>query len=319
MDIKHRYAAAQDALRRARRILIVSHKKPDGDTLGAAAGLLLACHSWGFPADAFCLDPVPPPYRYMPGTEQFSTDPALFAAADTIAVCDAGDLAYAGIERFVLDRTVKPVIINFDHHATNRHFGDINVVDAGASSTAEVVYHFLEFCRAEVSQKVATSLLTGILTDTSVFSNPATTSASLDAASALMRRGAKIQDVSNRLMRNKPIEALKLWGEVLSRLKYDAHLGIASTVIFERDLRESGVEDEHVEGLSNFLNHVLSAKVVMVLRELPGGKVKGSLRTAEEIDVSALAKLLGGGGHKKAAGFTVSGKIVEANGAWRVV
>ncbi|MEK9152331.1 MAG: DHHA1 domain-containing protein, partial [Patescibacteria group bacterium] len=247
-------------------------------------------------------------------------DPAVIISGrpDVIAVFDAGDLGYAGVLDMIAAMNNHPTIINFDHHATNTNFGDINVLDVGASSTAEVVYHFLHSGNVDISREIATCLLTGILTDTGSFSNPATTASSLEAASDLLRRGASIHEVARRLMRNKPMEALRLWGLVLARLKYDAKLGVATTAIFRRDLEDSGVEEEHVEGLSNFLNSFLNAKVVLVLKELPDGKVKGSFRTADELDVSVIAKLMGGGGHKKAAGFTAPGRIVEGENGWRV-
>jgi phosphoesterase RecJ-like protein len=236
-----------------------------------------------------------------------------------MAVFDAGDLRFAGIADLVAAMPRRPFILNFDHHATNERFGDVNVLDVTASSTAEVVYNFFRDCGKDIDKAIATCLLTGILTDTGNFSNPATSKSSLEAASDLLGRGGKIQEVANRLMRNKSMESLRLWGDVLSRLKYNEKLGVASTVIFNKDLEREGVEDEQIEGVSNFLNNFLDVKIVLVLRELPGGLVKGSFRTAENVDVSLIAKVLGGGGHKKAAGFTVPGRVIETPEGWRVI
>ncbi|MEY4744942.1 MAG: hypothetical protein RL272_887 [Candidatus Parcubacteria bacterium] len=320
MDISFLHRSAHEKIRAAGRVLIVAHKKPDGDTLGAASAMFNFCRANGIPATGFCLDEVPNQYAYMPGTEEFTADPSVFSDArhDVLAVFDAGDLRFAGIADMVAAMPSKPVIVNFDHHATNERYGDVNVVDVSASSTAEVVYDFLGVVGADIDRAVATCLLTGILTDTGSFSNPATTDSSLEAASDLMRRGAKMQEVANRLMRNKSLTSLRLWGQVLARLKYNEKLGVASTAIFAKEIEAEGVDEEHVEGVSNFLNQFLDAKVVLVLKEVPGNKVKGSLRTAEDIDVSALAKILGGGGHKKAAGFTIPGRIVETEKGWRV-
>jgi phosphoesterase RecJ-like protein len=318
MDITFLHSAAHDALKKAKRVLIVSHPKPDGDTLGAASAMLNFCRKAGIPADAFCLDPVPEQYLYMPGTEEFGSDKGIFASTphDVLAVFDAGDLRFAGIDGLIPTMPAKPFILNFDHHATNERFGDMNILDVKASSTAEVVYDFFRTNGIAIGKDEATCLLTGILTDTGGFSNPATTGSSLVAASDLLRRGAKIQDVANRLVRNKTIDALRLWGKALARLKYNQKLGAASTAVFASDLGD--IDDEHVEGISNFLNRFLDVKIVLVLKELPDGKVKGSFRTAEDLDVSLPAKLLGGGGHKKAAGFTIPGRIVETANGWKV-
>jgi len=260
---------------------------------------------------------------YMRGAERYTTDSAVFDEDhDVVVVMDCSDLRYAGVHEYVPKMTVpggrrRPVLINLDHHITNEMYGDLNVVDAGASSACELTHRFFEAVGVEVNQEMATCLLTGILTDTSHFSNPATTRSSLESASRLLQRGAKVHDVSRNLQRNKSVDALRLWGSVLSRLKFNEKLGVASTVIFNDDLGE-GITEEHVEGVSNFLNQFLEAKVIMVLREMPDGKVRGSLRSAENIDVSQIAKLMGGGGHKKAAGFAVPGKIVEDKTGWRV-
>ena len=104
----------------------------------------------------------------------------------------------------------------------------------------------------------------------------------------------------------------------MARLKHDEKLGVSSTAISEHEVAAEGIEEEHVEGISNFLNRFLDTKVVLVLKEVSGNKVKGSFRSADDIDVSLPAKILGGGGHKKAAGFTVRGRIVETADGWRV-
>ena len=229
MDIRFLNRAAYDAITKAKRVLVVAHRKPDGDTLGAASGMFNFCVQKGIPVTAFCADPIPEQYSFMPGTDEFSCDPAVFqdASHDVLAMFDAGDLRFAGIADLVAAMPKKPYILNFDHHATNERFGDVNVLTVGASSTAEVVYRFMQDCGIEIDRKIATCLLTGILTDTGNFSNPATTNSCLEAASDLLRRGGKIQEVSNKLMRNKSVESLRLWGDVLSRLKYNEKIGRA--------------------------------------------------------------------------------------------
>lgn len=322
-DMRYRYAAAHDALANAKRIVVVSHPKPDGDTLGAAAGMLTYCRKAGMQVTGFCHDAIPHQYHYLPGTEHFTNDADVFHrddGADVIAVFDAGDLRFAKIDGHLGAMRRKPVVINFDHHATNEHFGDINVVDVSAASTTEVVYGFLDSIGHRPCEDISKCLLTGILTDTGGFSNAATTGRSLHVASDLVRHGARIQEVALRLDRNKPVHALRVWGSVLDRLKFHEDTGVASTAVFLSDYGDAtGVDEEHVEGISNFLNKFLDVPVVLVLKEVPDGKVKGSLRTTADIDVSAIAKALGGGGHKKASGFTIAGTLQERDDRWCVV
>ncbi len=318
MDIRFLYRGAREALAGAKRVLTVSHKKPDGDTLGSAAAFIDHCLGQGIAVTAFCVDAPPEQYSYLPGIERFTSDRRVFQdrGYDVLVVFDSGDLRFAGVADLVAAMPGRPLTIAFDHHATNERYADINVVDATASSTAEVVYNYLTAAGADIGPVAATCLLTGIYSDTDSFTNPATSENALRAASHLIGRGAQIQTISARLTHNKTLPSLRLWGQVFSRLKFDERLGIASTAVFCEDCR--GVGDDQVEGMANFLNNFLESKVVLVLKEVPGGLVKGSFRTAAEVDVSAVAKELGGGGHRKAAGFTIPGRIAETATGWRV-
>jgi len=305
----------------SRRPILVSHRKPDGDTLGG----MMAVYNWlrdqGREAYAFCVDAPSSAYSYFPRIRDVQTNPETFQdeAIDMVCVFDAGDLQYAGIDAFVAAMPKRPFVANFDHHVTNTSFGDANLVVTDASSTAEVVHSFFIANDVEVTQAMATCLMTGLLTDTSNFSNPATTVKSLEIASELLLKGVSMRDITRRLMRNKPVAALKLWGLALERLRWDEGKKTATTALFLKDLAEHPVDDEHLEGLSNFLNHILKADVVLVLKETHDGKVKGSYRSATDVDVAELAKAYGGGGHKKAAGFTVAGTIGEHADGWKII
>jgi phosphoesterase RecJ-like protein len=252
--------------------------------------------------------------------EEVTTEPAVFSDPDVDMICvfDAGDLKYAGIDEFVEGMGERPYIANFDHHVTNDFFGDENLVIIGASSTAEVVHGFFRTNGESPTREMSVCLMTGLLTDTSNFSNPATTVGSLEAASDLLLRGADINDITRRLMKDKPLMALKVWGLALERLKWHPDEKLATTALFRKDFEEHEVDDEHLEGLSNFLNHLLTAEVVLVLKETTNGRVKGSYRSANDIDVAEMAKQYGGGGHKKAAGFAVEGEIIESDSRWEI-
>jgi phosphoesterase RecJ-like protein len=318
MEMRYLNLQAGEVIRGAKRLLIVAHKKPDGDTLGAACAMIGYCRVNGIVFDAFCLDLPGPQYRFLAGSEAFSNDPAVFTKGhDVLAVFDAGDLRFAGVDAFVRAMSPRPTIVNFDHHATNERFGDINVVDVGSSATTEVVWHFFEDNGFTADRDIATCVLTGIVTDTGVFTNPSTTTGSFRSAAALLRKGADVHDVARRLIRNKPVAALRVWGAAFSRLKYHPELDLASTAIFASDLGD--VDDEHTEGIANFLNQFLASNVVLVLRETGDGMVKGSLRTASGVDVADLAKALGGGGHKKASGFLCRASIEERPEGWVAV
>lgn len=306
----------------ADRILIVAHQKPDGDALGSTLALAHYLAHLGKTHVCFCIDEVPRQYSYLPRAKEFITNHEDIQNLhfDVICILDSGDLAYAGVEELIERlQEHKPTIINIDHHPTNTHFGHVNVVHDRASSTSEMIFHFLDFCRHPISQDVATCLLTGILTDTGVFSNLATTPSSLEAASRLLSYGARVKQIMQHTMRNKTLANMRLWGRALSRLKQNPETGVVSTAILQKDFDELGIDDDSTEGISNFLNNLGEAKMIMVYKESKDGKIKVSLRTTQpDVDVSTVAQKYGGGGHRKAAGFTLHGKLQETGTGWEV-
>ncbi|MEK7158007.1 MAG: DHH family phosphoesterase, partial [Patescibacteria group bacterium] len=266
-----------------------------------------------------CNDPVPATLEFLPGMERLTTDPAVFSAdVDLIVVCDAGDLGYAGIEEEV-KHCPRARILNIDHHATNTRFGHVNLVMTEASSTTAVLHQLFTFHHLPITKAMATNLLVGILYDTGNFSNAATTLYAYEAASDLLKRGARIPFLVQHMVRNKNLRLLRLWGRALSRLRRDPRTGFATTAIFYRDFTECGVTEQSFEGLPNFLNSLNGVSAVMVLKENGNGMVKGSLRTTGyEIDVSKIAQQYGGNGHRRAAGFVAAGTIVERPEGWEI-
>jgi phosphoesterase RecJ-like protein len=307
------------ALHSARRVVLVAHQGPDADTLGSILACSMALEQMGKVAIPFCKDPVPVMLGFLPGIERLTTDPNVFSSnVDIILVCDAGDLGYAGIEEEVT-RCPQARIINIDHHATNARFGHINLVIPDASSSTTILHQLLALHDLPITKAMATNLLVGIIYDTGNFSNAATTLHAFEAASHLLKRGARIPFVVQHMVRNKNLQLLRLWGRALSRLRKDPNTGFATTAIFHQDFSECGVTEQSFEGLPNFLNSLEGVSAVMVLKENGGGRIKGSLRTTgDEIDVAKIAQQYGGNGHRRAAGFVVQGTIVERPEGWDV-
>ncbi len=300
-------------LEQARLIIIIPHQNPDGDALGAATALYEHLQGLDKTVHIFCATALPPGrWSFLQHSRHVTTDPSIFNVpdVDTIIVVDSGDLRYAGVDALVKDHSA--TIINIDHHATNEHFGHYNLVIPTAASTTEVLYRFFKIGRSSINQKTATSLLTGLITDTDSFSNAATSPEMMHAASDLIRHGGNLQRVTDATLKNKSLNALRMWGTVLSRLKKHDPLDLAYTYMTRADLATHGLSDTESEGIANFLNHLEDSKIALMLKETADGKIKGSFRTThDDIDVTILAKKLGGGGHKKAAGFTTDGTIEQ--------
>ena len=306
----------------AENILLVCHQQPDADAVGSVVAISEWLMAMGKSPTKFCKDPAPASLEWLSNFENLETKVGEIIKQDfdLVIVVDSGDLKYAGLEEVLQYFNRRPFIINIDHHATNQFFGDINVVDTAAASTTEIIYRIFKNLKIKIPARVASALLAGIIGDTYSFTNTNTDQRSLDAASGLLISGASLPQVNDSVLRNKNIETLKLWGKVLLRLQYNPNFDMAVTVVTAEDFQESGLDMEAAEGISNFLNNLDSAKAVCVLAQ-QGEMVKGSLRTNSDlIDVSKIAKMLGGGGHKKAAGFKVKGQIVkDSAGHYQIV
>lgn len=308
--------------RHARRVAVVPHKNPDGDTLGAAVAFYIYLKRRGVDAKLWCKTPVSVALAFLPHVSEmhFSAETWEHEQFDTVCVFDAGDPVFAGVQERIDALHTKPTIINFDHHHTNTRFGDFNFVNTHAASTTEVVYDYLTALGELVDRDTATALMTGLMTDTGNFSNPATSERALEIGADLTRRGANYKAILNYTYLNKSADALKLWGIALTRLKINLELSLAYTALTRADMEGLAVTENDLEGIANLLNSVGTAKVALVLKETRDGFVKGSLRTThDDADVAAIAAAFGGGGHQKAAGFAVRGTLAEKNGEWIIV
>ncbi|MBI2483172.1 DHH family phosphoesterase [Candidatus Uhrbacteria bacterium] len=315
------YRALWDRLRAAQDILLVSPKRPDGDSLGSICGMWSALRFIGKSATLFCVDPAPPTYGMLPGIHMLAVGaPALHHRTfDVIIVVDAGDLDFAGI-RAELPQWKRSggALVVIDHHATNTRFGDVNCVITTAASTTEVITRILQVNAVPITPATATALLFGLVYDTDGFSNPATSVTAAATAAALLAAGAQMGPILRAQYRSKPIGSFQLWGRAFERLVMHPRWQVATTVLLPEDFAACGAES--TEGLANFLQNVLPAKAVLVLKDSGTGMVRGSFRTLRnDVDLGALAEHLGGGGHRKASGFGVPGRVVREGDRWRVV
>lgn len=320
--MEHLARQIHNQLLSAKNTLIISHQNPDGDTLGSACALLQYLKTRGKPVRAFCATPVKKQHYFLPRIEDFVFDWQNLADQifDTVVVLDSGDLRYAGVAHHLQALNYQPTIINIDHHATNELYGHHNLVITTAAATAEVLHLFFKSNKISIDREMALALLTGLVTDTTHFSNPATSATALKAGSDLLAAGGNLRVIRQWLFQNKTIAGLQLWGRVLCRLETNSEYNIATSYITIRDGQELAVPDDEMEGLINFLSGVLDCPITLLLKEKEGGIIKGSFRARrDDIDVSALAQRWGGGGHKKAAGFTIKGRLMETSEGLKII
>jgi phosphoesterase RecJ-like protein len=298
---------AADLVRGVERIAVLSHVDPDADAIGSIVGLSAGLRALGKHVVTALAD-APPVYAYfLEGTSEIvSTLPDepfdLYVFADAADAERVGSLYTEDRERFE-----GATILNIDHHRTNPEFGRVNLVDGAASSTSEIMYRLLTRLEAPVGREVAIALAFGIVGDTGSFRNGATTPGSLETMAQLLRCGADVQAIAFELFERKRFTAARLWGEILSGLHLFAERRIVIAWLSQAMLRAYDVTLDETEGIAAYLRGIEEADVAILLKETENGDVKVSFRSRPQIDVSVLALALGGGGHKQAAGCTVSG------------
>lgn len=308
-----------DEISKAHRILCLTDERIDGDTIGSTLGMFHVLQEMGKDVHVYSPQPLHETLSFLPGTEMIRRDESLFddAEFDLILIFDCADGEY--IQPLLPRMKRKVPVVVFDHHATNPKYGSHNLIEPDAASTADVVWRFLQQAGYAVNRHAAQCILTGICTDTGIFSTSNTTSDALEAAQELTKLGAKMPEIVRNTMMHKSINALKLWGLAFERLHENEQFGAIATAIRQQDLTDLHVEQEDLQGLSNFLNAMLEGSdVVAVFYEKEDGSVKGSFRSRER-DVAALAQKYGGGGHIRASGFSIpSATLVEKNGQWKI-
>ncbi|MBN1258509.1 DHH family phosphoesterase [Candidatus Peregrinibacteria bacterium] len=301
----------------ARRILIIPHKNPDGDAIGSALGLYRVFSDMGKEAEVACYDVPPTPFNFIPDIEKVKVGlPEL--THDIIFIVDSGATHLTGFNEShprLFDKSLPTV--NIDHHPTNENYGRLNLVAPTAASTTSILYRLVFQLDWPLSREAATCFLTGIYTDTGSFMHSNTDSLTLQIAARLVARGADLRSISKELFNTTKISTLQLWGRVLKNT-YQTGEGVTVSVVTEKDFEDTGADYSEMTGVVDYVNSVPDSAYSVILSER-AGKVKGSLRTLrDEINVSDIASQWGGGGHAKAAGFTVPGKL-EREIRWKVV
>ncbi|HLM84008.1 MAG TPA: bifunctional oligoribonuclease/PAP phosphatase NrnA [Candidatus Bathyarchaeia archaeon] len=302
-------------LEKSRRVLLVAHSRPDGDTIGSVFALKgYLENDLGKKADAVCSDPYPEYLKSLFGGDDIVSSEKI--SADDYDLLIGSDAVGRSFEKIVKRKNKGQKVIIFDHHPTielKEIKPDIMVADENYSSVCEILYDFFDFHRIDLDKKMAAYLLTGILNDTAVFQHANTSARVMEISAALMRKGAPMSKIIEATFKNKKLETLKLWGRALQRAEINEKTGAILSFITTEDMRELGIKEDEVGRIAELLNTVVGTKFSLVLIEKGQNKIKGSLRSEwyKNVDVSEIAQKLRGGGHKLASGFEIVGKIVK--------
>ncbi|MFN2610661.1 MAG: bifunctional oligoribonuclease/PAP phosphatase NrnA [Actinomycetota bacterium] len=303
---KQGWDEAARALAAAETVAVCCHVAPDGDALGSMLGLggflmrqgKTVHMSWGSPTTK-----APPQYGFMPGLDQVIASAEVPDVLDVFVAIDCGDNSRLESlkDRFDSAKTT----INIDHHISNDSFADINIVDPDRASSCELAFELIKRMDGDVEAQEALCLYTGIVTDTGRFQYSNASPATLRAAAELRDLGLDHEKVSAEIYESNSFAYLRVLGIVLSRASLEE--GFVWSWVDQADL--SGVDLDETEHFIDALRAVREARVAAILKQQPEGGYKVSLRSKGDVDVAAIAKGLGGGGHARAAGYSSTAPI----------
>jgi phosphoesterase RecJ-like protein len=305
----HLLDEALTLLMQSERPILITHPRPDGDTIGSALALRMALLEKGKSPIVACVHPIPETMAYVPGAETFVQEIPADADPDLVVILDMSDLKRTGGLYKPAWRGSVPLLV-IDHHETNDGFGDVSLIQPEAAATALPLLELLEAWDIPIRDDIATALLLGILTDTRGLRTEATTPDVLAIVARLVEAGGDYLGVMQRSLDAVPYVQMRGWGVALSRLQLDH--GIAWTTFPLAEKEALGIADHDDLDLGNLISQVAEAKIIATFLEMRDATIKVSFRARPGYNVAPIAKGLGGGGHRQAAGCSVSGPLEAA-------
>jgi phosphoesterase RecJ-like protein len=293
-----------DAIRARRRFVLSSHSRPDGDSIGSQLAMAYALRALDKTATVVNADPAPAPLTAFPGVLDIRIASQVEGDFDAAIIMECGDLGRTGVSG--LDRFF---VVNIDHHPGNAGYGRINWFDAGAAACGEMVFDLIRALGVPLSPEMATHIYLAILTDTGSFHYSSISPRTFEVCRECLEAGVDPVLVARNVYDSNNMGRLKLFGAVLSAMQIDATGRIAIVYLDHEMARAAGGTYEDTEGLINLPLTVKEIQAVVFFKQDEGEQYRVSMRSKGEIDIGAVAKSFGGGGHKNAAGCTVSGAI----------
>ncbi|WP_324667543.1 DHH family phosphoesterase [Geochorda subterranea] len=310
-EVERRLGPLVEALRGADRIAVLGHVNPDLDSIGSVLALHLALAAAGKTSWPVTPDPGSPYWAFLPGHDRLVVGAPEWLRPDAVAVLDTEiaperlGQAWALVERAALR-------LNLDHHDTNRGGADAALVEPAAAATGELVFYLVRALGVPVTPEIAACLYAAILTDTGSFRYANTTARTLALASALVATGVEPHEMATRIYDTRSWAYMKLLGRLLSRLERTEDGKVAWMWVRHEDAVEAGLLASEVEGLAQYPRMVEGVEVALLFKETEPGVVRVSLRSQRFVDVAAIARAFGGGGHVRAAGCTLTGSLEQA-------
>ncbi|HBA36816.1 TPA: hypothetical protein DCZ15_02975 [Candidatus Falkowbacteria bacterium] len=335
MNFTEKLQTAYTRIKLAKRVLLVGHVSPDADALASISAMAEIADGFGAEVSAYAGQKPDNYYDFIPRNNLVSTaEPVDLKVFDLILILDCGSIARTGLEKR-LRALIKaeqdghiarrPYLMEFDHHEPSETYADLEIRLSNKASTTEIIYNFLKVNGLEISKTLAHCILIGLMTDTGHFLHANASREAMAIASEMLLRGASLPKIVNNTVHNKSFSSLKIWGRALENLCLNEDTGLAVSALTSAEIKtllspgNAELDADLFGDIVSFLSSLSGVRVALFLRE-ENDRVKGSLRTNDEkIDVAKIAQKWGGGGHKKAAGFSLAGRLQKTDTGWKVI
>lgn len=293
-----------DAIRRGRRFIVASHQRPDGDAIGSAMAMALALRAIGKEATVVT-DAIPPVFlQPFPEVAGIQITPDAGGVFDAALIMECSELSRTGVKG--LDRSP---VMNIDHHPGNTAYGAINWIDESAAACGEMVFTLIEAIGAPLTKDIATHVYLAVLTDTGSFHFSHLTPRTYEVARRSVEAGADPQWIARTHYDSNSLSRVRIFGAVMNGMVIVDEGCVALLSITRRTMEELGGTNDDLEGLINFPLTVKDIEAVAFFKEIGDNDWRVSLRSKGPVDIGAIARANGGGGHTNAAGCSAKGAL----------
>ena len=303
------YDSIINKLKGGKRFLVVSHSSPDGDAIGSTIAMGIFLERMGKEATLYNVDGVPANLRFLPRSESVVSSLPAEESWDAAIMVDCGQRKRIS-EDFAASKAF-PIVACIDHHLLDSCEADVTLLDSGAASTGEVVLRLMRRAGVKIDRDVAQCIYTTLVVDTGFFKYSSTTAESFALASELVKAGAEPWTVSKNMEESHPASRMKLLALSLASLEIGCGGRYASMEVSQQMLSKAGATMELSDEFATYPRAIEGVEVSALFREMEDGRTKVSMRSKDHVDVAAISRGFGGGGHARAAGFRMRANVAE--------
>jgi phosphoesterase RecJ-like protein len=304
-------------LKNSHHVLLATHTNPDGDAIGSLIAMGLSLEALKKPITLYNESPLPAVYRFLPSVDRVVQCVKTVDCYDTAVILDCSELERVG--QAVSRVRQIPTIINIDHHITNTFFGNYQLIETTASSTAEILYRLIKKMAVPLNRDIATLIYTGILTDTGSFRFSNTNQAAFKICQEMIGLGVNPYDVAKQVYGTYSLGRIKLLNLALDSIEISKNGKLSMMTLTRKMFEETGTQSEDLDGMINYARRIEDVKVAVLIHQDPNGTEKSgrpnlfhvSLRSDGTVDVAKIASAYGGGGHSSAAGFSIESLLSD--------